>query len=245
MAVGSSDPAEVQIRLLTSTHNPTIKRGLLRQSPFLSKKILVIYLIDKKALNKDSHSTLRTNMGCNASRCHVRAEQFLGEHMSRWTRGLEIATNIAVLAVCCLVGTLLIRNYFFPKAQPSSKALVLGSRVDLPNAQWSKANQTVVLAISTECHFCSESAPFYQKLTKAALDKHDRVVAVLPQEISVARAYLDAKQVTVDDVLQMPLNRLGVDGTPTLLLVNSKGQITATWIGKLTPKTEVEVINTL
>jgi hypothetical protein len=165
--------------------------------------------------------------------------------MSRWTRGLEIATNVAVLAVCCLVGTLLIRNYFLPKAPPSSKAPVLGSLVDLPNARWNLSNQTVGLAISTECHFCSESAPFYQKLTKAALEKHDRVIAVLPQGVVLAKEYLGAKQVAVDDVLQSPLSQINVSGTPTLLLVDSKGKITASWVGKLSANRETEVLSKL
>src|SRR6266851_1106767 len=184
-------------------------------------------------------------MGCNPNRHHVRAEQvsFLGEHMSRWTRGLEIATNIAVLAMCCLVGTLVIRSHFFPRNPLSSKGPTLGSQVNLPQAQWSGANQTIVLAINTECHFCSESAPFYQKLSKAALDKHDRVIAVLPQTISVAKEYLDAKQVAVDTVIQAPLNSVGVSATPTLILVDSMGRVTATWIGKLSENQQKDLLS--
>ncbi|MDQ3750112.1 MAG: hypothetical protein M3367_14050 [Acidobacteriota bacterium] len=47
------------------------------------------------------------------------------------------------------------------------------------------------------------------------------------------------------DVKQASLDSLQVDGTPTLLLVNDKGEITNSWIGKLPPNKEAEVINKL
>jgi hypothetical protein len=51
--------------------------------------------------------------------------------------------------------------------------------------------------------------------------------------------------VHVDDVKQVPLNTLGVRGTPTLLLVNDAGVVTDVWTGKLQPDQEAQVLAAL
>jgi hypothetical protein len=40
-------------------------------------------------------------------------------------------------------------------------------------------------------------------------------------------------------------SELGVPGTPSLLLVNQAGTVEDTWIGKLSPERETEVLNRL
>jgi hypothetical protein len=37
--------------------------------------------------------------------------------------------------------------------------------------------------------------------------------------------------------------KLGIDATPTLLLVNQEGVVSQVWIGKLTPEKETEVLS--
>lgn len=49
----------------------------------------------------------------------------------------------------------------------------------------------------------------------------------------------------VDDVRQLPLNTLGVRGTPTLLIVNDAGVVTDVWVGKLEPDQETQVLTAL
>ena len=49
----------------------------------------------------------------------------------------------------------------------------------------------------------------------------------------------------MDDVRQVPLNTLGVRGTPTLLLVNDAGVVTDVWVGKLEPDQQTQVLAAL
>jgi hypothetical protein len=44
------------------------------------------------------------------------------------------------------------------------------------------------------------------------------------------------------DIRAISLDSINVDGTPTLLLVNEKGDVTDYWVGKLPPDKEDEVI---
>ena len=100
------------------------------------------------------------------------------------------------------------------------------------------------MAPSDTCRFCTESAEFYKKLAQERA-KHDdvRIIAVLPQDVSAGQAYLNKLGVSVDEVRQSPLDAVGVKGTPTLILFDDKGVVTASWVGKLPPDKENEVLN--
>jgi hypothetical protein len=118
----------------------------------------------------------------------------------------------------------------------------LKSRV--PGVDWRKNGRTLVLAISTECHFCKDSTPFYRKLEEQ-VGKDLKTVAVLPQPVAEAEQYLNGEGVHVDQVEQAAMAGIGVKGTPTMLLVNSAGVVTKVWVGKIQPEREQEVLAAL
>jgi len=111
---------------------------------------------------------------------------------------------------------------------------------------WAKSERTLVLVLRKGCDFCSESAPFYQKLVQETVEqKSARLVAVLPDEISEDRAYLHELGVAIAEIKQSSPQSIGVPGTPSLLLVNSEGFVIDSWIGKLSAKQESEVVDRL
>jgi len=114
----------------------------------------------------------------------------------------------------------------------------------LPGVDWGKNGRTLVLAISTRCHFCTDSAPFFKRIDKER-PKDLKLVAVLPQPVEQSRKYLDGQGVLVDEVRQAPPESIGVVGTPTLLLVDARGKVSDVWRGKLQPDDEEKVIATL
>jgi hypothetical protein len=171
---------------------------------------------------------------------------------------LEVLANIAVVVTSVVLCSVLVRKYFFSTTkqqapvetvQPESPApsasrrpsIQAGTKISLPGFDWSKSTRTVVLALSTTCHFCSESAPFYQKLQRQKPDDV-RVVAVLPQPIEDSRNYLNKLGVRVTDVVQSSLSSVGVSGTPTLLLVDNEGSVTGSWVGKLSESEAARVL---
>jgi hypothetical protein len=126
------------------------------------------------------------------------------------------------------------------------EAGIVGKSISLPDTDWKRGDQTLVLVLSTGCHFCTESASFYKELVqKRAKQGNTRLVAVLPQPVDASRKYLSDLGIAVDDVRQLPPNSLGVRGTPTLLLVNKDGVVTDSWRGKLSPDKELEVMTRL
>lgn len=161
------------------------------------------------------------------------------------SRKIEITANVATIIVGLLLTVILIERYLVPHPAPATASvsgLARGSSVDgRPiGVDWKKNHQTLVLAISTTCHFCKDSVPFYRRL--GGIEKSVKMVAVLPQSVSEGKEYLEGKGVRVDDIRQVQLNTVGVKATPTLLLVNDVGVVTNIWVGKLPPEQETEVL---
>lgn len=159
-------------------------------------------------------------------------------------RKLEIATNIAILIAATLASVVLVRNFLFPGKANSERppSVAVGTTLSVPGFDWRSNGNTVVLALSTSCHFCSESAPFYRRLADELSRRRVHLTAVLPQNADESSEYLRALQLAFGDVRQVPLRALQIRGTPTLLLVDERGVVRHVWEGKLTPEREQQVL---
>ena len=174
--------------------------------------------------------------------------------MNKLAQKIELASQIAIIIVAALIGAVLVKNHLLtgsqskgaaavnnkPAAGQAADAGLTGKAVSLP-VDWKASDQTLVLVLSTTCHFCSESAPFYKDIIQKRR-AGTRLIAVLPQSVEAGRKYLSDLGIAVDEVRQAPPSSLGVRGTPTLLLVNKEGVITGSWVGKLHQQKELEVI---
>jgi hypothetical protein len=165
------------------------------------------------------------------------------------SRRLEVAANVAIIVVAILVCFVVVKTYLLggsARPQQQSPAPATGSKVSVPDVDWGKNRRTLVLVLQKGCHFCAESAPFYQRLVRDTAGREGlRLVAVLPQQVDEGKQYLNDLGVLIDEVRQAPPNDLGVRGTPTLLLLDGSGVVTDSWVGKLTPEKEDEVLHRL
>jgi hypothetical protein len=165
----------------------------------------------------------------------------------RFSRTIELTTNIAIITVAILLGIVLVKNYLLSGPKPDSgPSLIIpaGTRISLQEVNWAAKKRTLLMALSDSCHFCTESADFYKKLAQERAKSNDvRIIAVLPQQVSAGQAYLNKLGVSVDEVRQSPLDAVGVKATPTLILIDDTGVVTASWVGKLPPEKEVELVN--
>lgn len=167
---------------------------------------------------------------------------------SELSKKVELVANVAIIVVAIAVCVAVYKNYFRKnQSNPTGNNQIrIGIKVSLPDVDWGKSHQTLVLALSTQCHFCSESAAFYQHLIQAKTGSEAfEVIAVLPQPESQGRQYLRELGVNIEQVKQIELQTLGVQGTPTLLLVNKNGEVIDVWVGKLPQAKEVEVLERL
>lgn len=170
--------------------------------------------------------------------------------MNMLTKRIELIANVAIIVVAVLLTGVLVRNYLLAKTPerppPASSSILPGTKLSLPGVDWKANGKTLVLALSTGCHFCTESAPFYQRLAQErAKNSNLRLVAVFPQSISDGQNYLAINGVSVDQVTQARLDLIGVEGTPTLIITDANGGAVNAWRGRLPAEKESEVLDSL
>jgi hypothetical protein len=165
---------------------------------------------------------------------------------------IETFANLATIVAATLLSVALVRVYLVPSLWPRNSIPVppagalIGTNLKnlFPAIDWKKNDRTLVLAISTHCHFCTESTPFFRRLG-VEVQRSVKVVALLPEPVDDAERYLNSEGVRVDQVKQVALGSLGIQGTPTMLLVDSKGIVKDIWLGKLDPQEQDEALLTL
>lgn len=153
---------------------------------------------------------------------------------------LDRIANIAIIVAVIVFLGLVVKGEFGGRkappftAQAASQGLV-GATVSLPGVQLPKDRSSLLLVVSTECHFCKDSLPFYKDLTAKSRGRLN-VVAVLPQPKAEAQKFLKDADVQADEVVTATPDALGVRGTPTVLLVDGTGKVKEAWIGRLDAK---------
>jgi len=122
----------------------------------------------------------------------------------------------------------------------------IGNRVDVKDIPYDRVQKTLVVALGLSCGYCAASMPFYRRLTTEVQKRRDiQFVAALSTNEPAAREYLLKQHLAVTSLTLLPLSRLGVQGTPTILLIDNEGRIRQHWLGKLTATEESAVLSSL
>ena len=146
---------------------------------------------------------------------------------------LDRLLNVLLIAAGVLFVGMLAKWNAVRHSRPERGSVMTGKKLDVAQVRWDGVRQTVVFALSTNCHFCTESAPFYRQFIHDLEARSGaRIMAAFPQSIQESRAYLRKVDLPIDEVYQSNFMAQGVFGTPTVLLVNGAGVITTTWVGK-------------
>lgn len=165
--------------------------------------------------------------------------------MNKLTQKLEVAANVLIIVVALILGGVLVKKYFFTEAAPERKQPVIGQKVADTGTDLAAHQKNVLLVLQKGCKFCTESADFYKKLLEQTKDKNVKVTALLPQPKEEAEQYIKELGISGIEVRQSQLDPLNVSGTPTIIVTDNQGVISDTWIGKLPPEKETEVLNKL
>lgn len=155
---------------------------------------------------------------------------------------IEIIANLAIIAVAIMIGIVSYQKYFKTPETVGPPAVPIGKKIALSNVDWAKNKKTIIIALQEGCRYCSESAPFYQKLIPEAEKNNIPIVAVLPHTPDQSQKYLAGIKVSIREIRQSTLDAINVKGTPSLFIVNDKGEVAKGWIGKLPANEEDKVI---
>ncbi|HVQ35944.1 MAG TPA: rhodanese-like domain-containing protein [Pyrinomonadaceae bacterium] len=157
---------------------------------------------------------------------------------------LGLFLNIAILLAAVFCAALLVKT-FRAEAPPAYK-LVPHAKLEIMGVDWTEADQTVVLALSKTCHYCSKSAPFYQRLLQQLTQKpRARLIALFPESQNDGEDYVKGLGLSIQHFKYVSLASLGIRTFPTLALVNKDGIASQVWVGKLGPRKESQVMRAL
>ena len=166
----------------------------------------------------------------------------LGSRSGLITQGAFVLMCLAVTAAGLqyIIGA---RNTT-PKAAPSL-GITTGSQ--LPKAELFNPTgkaASLILALSTECRFCTESLPFYQELTQLDPIRSGRVQLSIgsAQPIDEMRLYLKEHGLGVAYILGLRPTGLRIAGTPTIVLADSRGLVLNVWRGLLNRDRQKDVV---
>lgn len=156
---------------------------------------------------------------------------------------LEAIANLSVIAMALVTGGAVLTRHVGSYRTPRSIA-VGDNLATLPGLDWNQHRRTLLLVLNTSCHFCQDSIPFYQKLAQAQRLDRDalQIVAVFPNEATMVNEFIGHENLSVRSVPGIPLEKLHVNATPTLILVNREGRVEQSWIGILTARQEMDLL---
>jgi thiol-disulfide isomerase/thioredoxin len=167
---------------------------------------------------------------------------------------LDTFANIAIIVVCAIAAVILIRNNFFPQ-QPQRppgappQAEVGDTIPELKNVVPAGAERALVVAVSPTCGYCDQSIPFYKRLMEERDKKGSnvKVIAAVPSEDAKAEEAqkFASAGLKPDNLVSLDFATIKVPGTPTLLLVDNKGEVQKIWVGKQDAKGEKQILKEL
>lgn len=163
----------------------------------------------------------------------------------KFGKAVETIANVTVILVALAVGYVVLGRYL---AAYRTRSVAVGDRLaEVPGLDWSRHAHTLVLALNTGCDFCEQSAPFYQRLADAQEPGGNDlgIVAVFPNDAETVRQFMAKDNLRIRSLAELSLEKLHVNATPTLILVDDKGRVERSWIGALTPPDELELLKSL
>ena len=161
---------------------------------------------------------------------------------------LEVSTRIAILLT-----TLAVLWLIFGSVLKQPKPLIhVGLRngdlfPSVAGIDYSKNSKTLLISMSAKCANCDESLLFFHKLREKAINSSDapRMIALFPESEKEVENYARQRRLTLETQSGINLKALNMPGTPTVVLVNNKGQIIDFWVGKLSNDIEQQISHSL
>lgn len=140
--------------------------------------------------------------------------------MDRLAKRLNICANVAIIFIAVGVGVILALRAVRPAGADGLsgiKDISVGTKVSLAKVDWRANGNTLLFVLAKGCHYCSESAPFYQRILAAVSRRNDlKPVAVFPDDEREGRAYLGSLGLPIQEVHKVLLEQIGIRGTPSL-----------------------------
>ena len=121
---------------------------------------------------------------------------------------IETAANIVVILVAVVVGSVFLKDRFFSTPSEPNEVKAGDRLANLDGWNWGSQDQTLVLALRKGCHFCEDSAPFYQRLTTQQQGgSTSAILAVFPDTADAVKEVVQSEGLRVHALAGVPLEK--------------------------------------
>jgi|EndMetStandDraft_3_1072993.scaffolds.fasta_scaffold03924_10 peroxiredoxin len=155
---------------------------------------------------------------------------------------LDTLVNVVILATCVVVAVGIYRISTTNRVMANADVtpFTVGMQAEkLPDVKYEEPSATLVAYVRSTCGFCTMSMPFYERLAGETQRAGVRFVAVSNESLRSLDNYLKEYRVSVSRQISFE----GVQKpTPTLVLVDRKGTIVETWVGKQDADGERQIV---
>ncbi|MEX1128522.1 MAG: rhodanese-like domain-containing protein [Vicinamibacterales bacterium] len=160
------------------------------------------------------------------------------------TAGDRTLTALAVVAAVVFVSSAVTALLDLNRPSPTM-AQKLGSVVDVSEADWTRHQATLLIAVQADCTACDTSVDFYRDLLASNVAGAFHPVVVVPYSAAAGARQVKEYGLDIADVRSVRFETLGIPGTPTIMLVGPDGRLRKAWIGKLPASAEDAVFRAL
>jgi hypothetical protein len=178
---------------------------------------------------------------------------------------LEKAANVGIVLVSCAVVADIGYRHFNPGAAGSSTAAISTATKQPAGHQYLEyktgdtfeqipgltptpaGSRSLLFVVRSTCPYCTQSMDFYQRVVQQTRNEHlpVRLVGVCLEGIDACNAYFKAHNISMDLTVGVNPGSIKVAGTPTLLLLDERNQVTSVWTGALAPTREQALLSAL
>lgn len=154
------------------------------------------------------------------------------------------ASAIAMVLVALLGGVLFFWRYSIADSPRLTSAPLAAGDFLPARPTIATEGGTLVLAIRAGCRYCWASMPFYRELARSAREGTFpcKLAVAMPDESSIAISVLSANRLALPLRTNEDFAALGIDATPTLVLIGPRRRVQRVWVGQLSPAVEEQVL---
>ena len=164
------------------------------------------------------------------------------------SKRLDKLSQVAFLVMCAAVAAAAVNHLVLarttPERTPLPPPVAAGTRLELPAAVTDGGKTgAVLLLLSAECRYCTESMPMYRQLARQReiASGNVRLAVVSMEPLAEMRDYLDTHNLRPTHLMTLVESGLRIGATPALVLVDREGIVAASWVGALPSSEEKKV----
>jgi hypothetical protein len=150
---------------------------------------------------------------------------------------------VAIVALVCMLPTL--KSTVWPSSRESPASRMVGRRLPSQELGPQAGKSRVIIAMTSQCPFCMNSMPSFQRISSSIADRGDAcdlVVASMSPDVEGVKSLLDSHGVKAAKIVRATGADLNISGTPTVYLVDRAGIVRWAHLGQMTDAKEKELL---